>query len=436
MTTMQATEIAKLPGDAYGHVLVHMDLDLLTEAMTAPHTRQPPSRKPQLNRLINSFLALRAANAPEDAANTSCKMVRGDVFLFRDGGKRAVADYVSKLLVNGKGRWSTVARQENLFKLSTHVMISEDSLKERRSRVRGVGALKQLTGLHAFMYGETNIPEKSRIVFSGSNMGDVLGPVGFQKWSESWKVPIDVKKAMYGDNIRPVGGRNPGDDGGDGDDDDNANDAATAAAASAEDEDDDKNRPNFQVETSSGKKKAEPAFWWALPEKYYKEVKHSYYGRRIIDLSPGPGNFLIASWDETPPTPYIGVCFGSTHQSELMDHAVDEYLVRMATEGHPVYNKDYAKFKLEFSSATAGSGGGDGGAPPPPLPPKPKAKAAGKRLAAARIAASNLDDEAAGDPAAPGQEEPAAAGPAAAGPAASGPAAGGGSLEALLAGLA
>ena len=358
---MQATEIAKLPGDAYGHVLVHMDLDLLTEAMTAPHTRQPPSRKPQLNRLINSFLALRAANAPEDATNTSCKMVRGDAFLFRDGGKRAVADYVSKLLVNGKGRWSTVARQENLFKLSTHVMISEDSLKERRSRVRGVGALKQLTGLHAFMYGETNIPEKSRIVFSGSNMGDVLGPVGFQKWSESWKVPIDVKKAMYGDNIRPVGGRNLGDDGGDGDDDDNANDAATAAVASAEDEDDDKNRPNFQVETSSGKKKAEPAFWWALPEKYYKEVKHSYYGRRIIDLSPGPGNFLIASWDETPPTPYIGVCFGSTHQSELMDHAVDEYLVRMATEGHPVYNKDYAKFKLELSSATAGSGGEGGG---------------------------------------------------------------------------
>ena len=103
-----------------------------------------------------------------------------------------------------------------------------------------------------------------------------MGPVGFQKWSESWKVPIDVKKAMYGDNIRPVGGRNPGDDGGDGDDDDNANDAATAAAASAEDEDDDKNRPNFQVETSSGKKKAEPAFWWALPEKYYKEMQEDF----------------------------------------------------------------------------------------------------------------------------------------------------------------
>eukprot|EP00959_Pyramimonas_sp_CCMP1952_P306777 6420526-Pyramimonas_sp.AAC.1 len=82
-------------------------------------------------------------------------MVRGDVFLFRDGGKRAIADYVSKHLVTGKGRWNTVARQENLVKLSTHVMISEDSLKERRSRVRGVGALKQLTGLHAFMFAET-----------------------------------------------------------------------------------------------------------------------------------------------------------------------------------------------------------------------------------------------------------------------------------------
>ncbi|CAK0905696.1 unnamed protein product [Prorocentrum cordatum] len=422
VATLQASEIAKLPGDAHGHVLIHCDLDLLTESQTAPRTRQPPARKPQLSRLINSVIALRKAANPYD---NGCKLIRGDVFLFRDGGKRTIADFVSKHLVAGRGRWNSVARQENLVKLWTHVMISEDSLKGRRSRVRGVGALKQLTGLHACMFADTVIPEKARSVYSGTNMGDVLGPVGFQKWAESWKCPLDVKKAMYGDNVRPVGGRNPGDNGDS--DGDEGGGPTTAAAAAAEDEDDDKNRPNFQLDTANGKKKAEPGFWWALPVAYYKEVKHSYYGRRIIDLSPGPGNFLIATWEETPPTPYIGVCFGPSHQAELQEHLVDEYLAKMCTEGHPVYNKDYAKFKNESTTTSA--------APPPPPDPQPKqrATAGAKRAAAKRAAASAAAGAAAdaeADAEAGGDDE---GGGAAAAAVIS--ATGGGSLESLLAGI-
>ena len=334
-------------------MLMHMDVDLLTESQTAPHMRQPPSRKGQIQRLLNGMLALRKANAEEDKAN-QCKMVRGDVLLFRDGGKRTIADQVSKHMVTGKGRWNIVARLEGLAKLSTHVMISEDALKERRRSVRGVGSLRQLTGLHAFMNAETVVPEKARVVFNGTNMGDVLGPVAFEKWIDSWKVTLEVKKQMYGDNIRPVGGRNPGDDGGSGDE--QGDDMLAVAAQNAEDEDEDKNRPQFQQDIlGKGRLKVEPAFWWALPPQYYKEVKHSYYGRRIIDASPGPGNFLIATWDETPPTPYIGICFSSAHQVELMEHSVDVYLVKMATEGHPLYNKDYANFNSENGGATPAS---------------------------------------------------------------------------------
>ncbi len=338
-TTLQATEIATLPGDAFGHVLCHIDLDLLTESMTAPHMRQPPFRKGQLQRLINSFVTLRKSVGEADQ-NNQCKLNKGDVIIFRDGGKRAIGDFVGKLLTNGTGRWQRVCKLENLKKLSTQILLSEDGLKERRSRVRGVGALKQLTGLHAFMHAETSIPERSRCVYAGSNLGDVMGPVSFEKWEDSWKLTPDSKKVLYGDNRRAVGGRNPGDDGEEEEDDDEPE---------VDEQPDDAERPVFQLEN---KCKVEPVFWWSFPSLYYKEVKHTYYARRIVDMSPGAGNFLIATWDDTPPTPYIGVCFGEDHQKMLMEHLVDEYLKKMSVQNSPTYNRDYVAF-LNIGQAQA-----------------------------------------------------------------------------------
>ena len=179
-TTLQASQIATLPGDAYGHVLCHIDLDLLSESATAPHMRQPPYKKQQLQRLVNSFAALR--KGIDDNPTNNCKLIRGDVVVFRDGGKKLPGDIVGKQLVSGKGRWLQVSKYENLAKLTTHVLLSEDGLKERRSRVRGIGAIKQLTRLHAFMNADTVIPEKARVVFNGTNRGDVLGPVALENW--------------------------------------------------------------------------------------------------------------------------------------------------------------------------------------------------------------------------------------------------------------
>lgn len=227
-TTLQTCSIACLAGDAFGHCVAHLDVDLLTEAVTAPHMRQPPVRRAQLVRLVNALLALRKATAIDSSSpNNQCKIVKGDVLLFRDGGKKAITNAVNKLLVSGKGRWQSVAKLENLRKLTCSVLLAEDGLKERRSRVRGVASLKQLTGLHAYMNTDTVVPEKTRAVYGGTNMGDVLGPVGFEKWEQAWKLTPADKLLLYGDNRRAVGGRNPGDDG-DSDSDDDDDDEAPA----------------------------------------------------------------------------------------------------------------------------------------------------------------------------------------------------------------
>ncbi len=146
--------------------------------------------------------------------------------------------------------------------------------------------------------------------------------------------------------------------------------------------------PSFQ----DSKGVVEPAFWWTLPPCYYKELCHCYYGRRVIDLSPGCGNFCISTWEQTPPTPYAGVCFNSDHMGFLLDHLVGEYLARMATEGHALFNKDYAEFKRSQGPSST---------PRPEVVAvsKPKAKAKGKAKAAPAPAAvpeaSPHDDEAA-----------------------------------------
>ena len=57
---------------------------------------------------------------------------------------------------------------------------------------------------------ETNVPELPRTHYSGTNMGDVLGPVSYDRWENSWKLPIGMKRNMYGARRRPVGGLTDG----------------------------------------------------------------------------------------------------------------------------------------------------------------------------------------------------------------------------------
>ena len=85
-----------------------------------------------------------------------CKIIPGDVVIFKDGGKRSVADAFAKLMVDGKGRFSRAAKFEGLCKTQVNVLISETCLKERRSKTRGVGSLKQLMGLYCFFNKKQN----------------------------------------------------------------------------------------------------------------------------------------------------------------------------------------------------------------------------------------------------------------------------------------
>ena len=223
-----------------------------------------------------------------------------------------IAYIVAKLFISAKGRYSTVCQAENLTRVTTNLLIAEGSLKDRRLKVQGISSLKQLSGLHLFMNGNTVAPDKNRAIYSGTNLGDVIGPISYDSWQDSWKLPIDVKVKLYGENRRAVGGRSDGRDGGM-DDDFDEEDAGADEAADAEAE---ASKPTFNLpmvgagrgKASREKTAVEPVAWHSLPADFYHELATSYYGKIIIDLTPGAGNCALHCALKSG-MGYLGICF-------------------------------------------------------------------------------------------------------------------------------
>ena len=121
------------------------------------------------------------------------------------------ADAVGKLFVNkAQGRINSVYHTYGVSKMITDLLLDEASLNMRRRKTRGIATLHQLNGIHMWTNEETIIPEPPRIHYSGTHMRDVLGPVSYDRWENSWKLPIDMKRKMDGAMRRPVGGRTDG----------------------------------------------------------------------------------------------------------------------------------------------------------------------------------------------------------------------------------
>ena len=172
--TIGLTEFAKVKGDGFGNILTLLGSDLTGESVTYPFTRQPPFRKAQIERLLKAVLHARRGVAPrgQNRINT------GDIVVFFDGGKRGTIDVVTKtLLANSNGRLSTALTAEGLNKTSCNIVLDEECLKERRCLRRGLNTLHQLQCATAYYNLDTQIPELQRTHYSGTNCGDVLGPV-------------------------------------------------------------------------------------------------------------------------------------------------------------------------------------------------------------------------------------------------------------------
>lgn len=193
------------------------------------------------------------------------------------------------------------------------------------------------------------MPEQNHIIYPGTNIGNMLGPVKHQTWEDSFKLAIDFKHKIYGGNRRAVGGRTDGskpDDAGDVIDEEMDVDEAMIADA------DDEDHPKFMlppVMPGRGKQRlkiaCEPFAWHLMPPEFYREIQSSFFAQAVIDLAPGAGMFAEHCLIEG--IPYVGITMkegkdGADHKTVLHEELVKTYLKHMAEEGSPLYNARYA----------------------------------------------------------------------------------------------
>ena len=76
------------------------------------------------------------------------------------------------------------------------LMYDEESVKLRRSRVKGVGMLMQVETLHVLTRRPLDVPTRKRMHFPGSNKSEGIAVIKLQPWSECWSLPFNGQKTL------------------------------------------------------------------------------------------------------------------------------------------------------------------------------------------------------------------------------------------------
>ena len=124
-----------------------------------------------------------------------------------------------------------------------------------------------------------------------------------------WKVPWQLKKEILGKkNLVAVGGK--------------------TKYGSEE--------PKMSNRSSNGE---EPLCYWSMPLNWYEELIHQYYGKLVIDITPGDGRFAWASL--LTRTGYVGICYTQEHVEALEKRIFELLEAEMIDSKSPLFNHAY-----------------------------------------------------------------------------------------------
>lgn len=260
-------------------------------------------------------------------------------------------------------------------KTTLHVVYSEESLRERRERVRGVGSIRQLECIHLVtckkgLY-QGDLQNQKRINFSGTVAGTVLGPAALPGYDTAWQATFRAKKEIFGTARVAVGG-------------------PTFVAEDDQESADEASQTQKPLpRTLDG---MEPVFYHAPGPDLVEEVLHTLAsGEKIagvVDFTPGDGTLALLCVRRR--IPYLGLTFTAKHQEGLMAKLRHGVWKGLKTEGDVLYEPSLVHVLEEAADQRANlEADGDGSAAPAPkAKAKPKARPRGSRTAAAADPAS------------------------------------------------
>ena len=153
-----------------------------------------------------------------------------------------------------------------------YIIMDEQSMAARMSRVRGFKTMDQVEYMHMVTLSGLKVPDRKKEVYGGTNQGNVIGPVFMRPLAEGWTTTYAEKKLIFGKHRRAVGGTEPGTAG-------NEKPPSVNGGSSK-----DRNDDNI-----------EPVFYRALPPSYFHCLFASLSVKAVIDTTAGDGSAALAA---------------------------------------------------------------------------------------------------------------------------------------------
>lgn len=304
------------------NIVVLADLNLWGMCATAPDLRKP-SIKPELFAKLFSTLRQARCNAAEVQMST---LPIGDVWVMIDAGQNRRAQFRKQIKPTAKAH-PTLKKQGKTVWKNVTLYKSEASMADRKHRMRGHAQLKLTEGIHCAYNGATVIDRRDNKCFEGTNRSDTLGPVQAVKFDLLARLPKADRAKFWGERLKQVGGRNPGDS--------DASQSASDDAMSDVDEEEVVSDDDAHV----------PIAHHQLPSTTYENIFASCWAKSVIDLCPGIGVQALTALKDG--IGYVGLCHNEEQRSYILKFLHTEVLKLMVNSSSRFYNISFAKLQEE-----------------------------------------------------------------------------------------
>jgi hypothetical protein len=262
-----------------------------------------------------------------------------------------------------------------------YVMHDQKSLMSRRRATKTCTSLHQVELMNVFTHGALDLPRRKRCVYnamSHSNEADIIGPVVFEPWKTSWTLPFALKKELFGQNRREVGGQTDAEQAGENvdeaDDDEAMNDVPDDTLPGVAEMSVSPGRDSKLARTDTN---VEVVFLHSWPEAFYTEIVHSFCLKGVVDMTAGAGAAALACIKGK--RQYLGCCLTDVHVRLLEQQLLVKVFNEMLDEESKLHCLELTKAITVVSAQSAK--GKPKSADPKAGPPKKKAKLATKKKA-------------------------------------------------------
>ena len=198
--------------------------------------------------------------------------------------------------------WKNNDGKKGFVQNTMYLALTEKSVADRKTRVRGLASLKQVHMIHLISKDAIEISSRKKRHVDGTSSGNLLGPLPLNGWS--FTATFKDKKVMYGKLRVAVGGVSVDQDDDEEEIEDEANDLELIPPTAE----------GKNTETCAAENR-EPVFYTSYGKEYFEEWIGLLNMTDMIHLTASDGAAAMACL--THRVGYLGMCMSDSHKEAL-----------------------------------------------------------------------------------------------------------------------